>query len=105
MTFTATSHDLHATSHDLHYYSSPQLMQGLPSVQSGTSNDPCVWVDRITAVFRACTLDLREGETHPCQPVVDEVRLLEITEAWSGVCKGLLSYICSEANCDVYSLC
>ena len=73
----------------------PQLMQGLTSVQSGTSNDPCVWVDRITAVFRACTLDLREGETHPCQPVMEEVRLLERTEAWNAVCR--LSYTCSEA--------
>ena len=60
-------------------------MQGLPSVQSGTSNDPCVWVDRITAVFRACTLDMREEETHPCQPVVEEVRLLEITGVRPGV--------------------
>ena len=56
-------------------------MQGLPSVQSGTSNDPCVWVDRITAVFRACALDLREGETHPCQPVVEEVRITR--DYWS----------------------
>lgn len=35
--------------------------------------DPCVWVDRLTAVFRSCVVNIGEGQTHPCMPILEEV--------------------------------
>ena len=35
--------------------------------------DPCVWVDRLTAVFRSCVVKIGVGQTHPCTPILEEV--------------------------------
>ena len=35
--------------------------------------DPCVWVDRLTAVFRSCVVKIDPGQTHPCTPILEEV--------------------------------
>lgn len=40
---------------------------------SGSQVDPCVWVDRLTAVFRSCVLDIEAGQKHPCTSVLEEV--------------------------------
>ena len=39
-----------------------QLVQGSHPVQSGTHSDPCVWMDRLAAMFRAFQVKLKEGE-------------------------------------------
>lgn len=58
------------------------LQHESPKVQPGSTSDPCVWLDRLTAVFRACVLkELPEGQLHPCKPVVEE-----LWPVVSGVC-------------------
>lgn len=48
------------------------LSQLVNEDSSGSHIDPCVWVDRLTAVFRSCVLKTEPGETHPCAPVLEE---------------------------------
>lgn len=43
------------------------------SSSSGTHLDPCVWIDRLTAIFRSCVLKLEPGQAHPCAPLLEEV--------------------------------
>lgn len=39
----------------------------------GSSTDPCVWLDRLAAIFRSSTMELEGDELHPCTPIVAEV--------------------------------
>ena len=55
---------------------SPQLTQGTHLIRPGTSTDPALWMDRLTAIFRSCSVEVSNGQPHPCQPVVEEVRTL-----------------------------
>jgi transportin-3 len=50
-----------------------QLTQSELTVKSGTSSDPAVWMDRLTALFRACSVELTNGQPHPCRPIIEEV--------------------------------
>ncbi len=36
----------------------------------GTSEDPCVWLDRMSTIFRSSYLQLKDGESHPCTAVL-----------------------------------
>lgn len=47
--------------------------QGPASPISGTHLDPCIWIDRLTAVFRSCVVKLDAGQAHPCAPILGEV--------------------------------
>lgn len=42
-------------------------------LDKGTKTDPAVWMDRLSAIFRHINLTVRNGEIHPCQPVITEV--------------------------------
>lgn len=42
-------------------------------VNSSGRDDLSALVDRLTAVFRACNIDVKEGEQHPAGPMVGEV--------------------------------
>lgn len=41
--------------------------------QSGSPSDPTLWLDRLTAVFRSCVLEVKDGSVHPCEQVVQEL--------------------------------
>lgn len=57
------------------FFSEIQLTQESPAIKAGTSHDPALWMDRLTALFRGCSIELTNGQPHPCQPIVIEVRL------------------------------
>ena len=40
---------------------------------NGSDSDPCVWLDRLSAIFRAIVINLKEGEEHPCALIVQEL--------------------------------
>ena len=42
--------------------------------EKNTKNDPVVWLDRLAAIFRNVNPTVQNGEQHPCQEVVMEVR-------------------------------
>lgn len=39
------------------------------------SIDPCLWLDRLAAIFRSCSLPTKEGQTttHPYMAVITEI--------------------------------
>ena len=47
--------------------------QSASSPVSGSRPDQCIWIDRLTAVFRSCVITLDPGQSHPCAPVLEEV--------------------------------
>lgn len=50
------------------------LLEEQATTQLGqTRTDPCIWVDRLTAVFRSCVVNIEAGQTHPCMPILEEV--------------------------------
>jgi hypothetical protein len=52
-----------------------ELTQSSHLGKVGTSGDPALWMDRLTALFRSCSIEMDSGQqSHPCQPVVEEVR-------------------------------
>ncbi|CAH1407920.1 unnamed protein product [Nezara viridula] len=70
------------------------LIENDVKLEKGTKTDPAVWMDRLSAIFRHINLTVRNGEIHPCQPV--------ITEIWP-----VLSSVCSkyQANSHVMERC
>ncbi|CAI8023945.1 Transportin-3 [Geodia barretti] len=50
-----------------------ELTQNSHLGKAGTSGDPALWMDRLTALFRSCSIELDGGQSHPCQPVVEEL--------------------------------
>lgn len=43
--------------------------------EKNTAGDPVVWLDRLATVFRNVNPTVQNGEQHPCQEVVMEVRV------------------------------
>lgn len=39
----------------------------------GSMHDPCVWLDRLAAIFRSSIMELEAGQVHPCTPIVLEL--------------------------------
>lgn len=39
----------------------------------GSSTDPCVWLDRLSAIFRSSVMQLESGQCHPCVPIIEEI--------------------------------
>ncbi|KFM82505.1 Transportin-3, partial [Stegodyphus mimosarum] len=64
------------------------LKEEKSNIKEGTKSDPAVWLDRIAAIFRHTTPTITNGQTHPCQPVVEKV--------WP-----LLSETCNKYQSDV----
>jgi transportin-3 len=51
-----------------------ELTQSSHLGKVGTSGDPALWMDRLTALFRSCSIEMDSGQqSHPCQPVVEEL--------------------------------
>lgn len=42
------------------------------AVSKGSSSDPCVWMDRLAAIFRSSVMELTSGQVHPCAAIVEE---------------------------------
>lgn len=38
----------------------------------GNVHDPCVWLDRLAAIFRTSVREMEAGLAHPCTPLVEE---------------------------------
>ncbi|BES87824.1 transportin-3 [Nesidiocoris tenuis] len=55
--------------------------------ERGTKADPAVWMDRLAAIFRHVNPEVKNGDLHPCQPV--------ITEMWP-----VLSSACNKYRAD-----
>lgn len=49
------------------------LLADQGSSSSGSHGDPCIWIDRLTAIFRSCVMKLEAGQAHPCAPILEEV--------------------------------
>lgn len=44
--------------------------------EAGTENsssDPCVWLDRLAAIFRSSSMKIGAGQIHPCAPLCEEL--------------------------------
>ncbi|CAH1174165.1 unnamed protein product [Phaedon cochleariae] len=50
-----------------------QLIDGDTVPVRGARTDPVLWLDRLSSVLRHVNVNVREGEPHPCKPVVLEV--------------------------------
>ena len=45
----------------------------LTVAERGTANDPIIWLDRLSAIFRHLDPQVARGEDHPCREVVMQV--------------------------------
>uniref|UniRef100_A0A0A9ZA41 Transportin-3 n=2 Tax=Lygus hesperus TaxID=30085 RepID=A0A0A9ZA41_LYGHE len=53
-----------------------ELIESDVKPERGTKTDPAVWMDRLAAIFRHVNPQVRNGELHPCQPVITEIWLV-----------------------------
>lgn len=53
------------------------ICQVIASKKEGTATkiDPCLWLDRLAAIFRSCSLPTKEGQatTHPYMAVIMDI--------------------------------
>ncbi|XP_038065636.1 transportin-3-like [Patiria miniata] len=50
-----------------------QVLKGDTERKSSLSSDPTVWLDRIAAIFKNTNPAITNGQTHPCQAILQEI--------------------------------